>query len=285
MCILFYGNCQLNAICQTLNLDQNKFSIFNIPCHNTNISKEEFTTILNQCNLIVTQSIKDNYRNTDYLSTSYIINNATRSTCNIIIFDSCYFSFYHFDVEYKYFNNNILHNPVDYHHKYMIDSYHNNLSIEDYINNYHNNTELKSSEELEIIANNSLDELNRRYENNIKKYYNGRNVYFIPTYNFIKNNYKDKLLFYSINHLTKYLIQYICEEILNLINLLENNHLKNTINYHIDILSTEPKCLLYKCIQKNINFNLNEHVPNILGNIDIYEITKIYYDTYRSINY
>ena len=104
MCILFYGNCQLNAICQTLNLDQNRFSIFNIPCHNTNISKEDFTTILNQCDLIVTQSIKDNYRNIDYLSTSYVINNATRSTCNIIILDSCYFSFYHFDVEYKYFN-------------------------------------------------------------------------------------------------------------------------------------------------------------------------------------
>ncbi len=42
---------------------------------------------------------------------------------------------------------------------------------------------------------------------------------------------------------------------------------------------------IIQCIQKNINFDLNEHVPNILGNIDIYEITKIYYDTYRSINY
>jgi hypothetical protein len=283
MCILFYGNCQLNAICQTLNLDTNRFNIFNIPCHNTMITKKEFTTILNQCDLVVTQSIKDNYRDVDYLSTSYIINNVLRSTSKIIILDSCYFNFYHFDVEYKYFNNQILHNPVDYHHNYMIECYHNNLSITDYINNYVNNLELKTSEELEIIANNSLEELKRRYENNIKKY-NRNNIYFISTYQFIKDNYKNKLLFYSINHPTKYLIQYICEEILNFLNL-ENNNLENTINYHIDVLSTEPRCILYKCIQKNINFDLSEHAPFVLGNMNIYDIVQIYYDTYKSINF
>jgi hypothetical protein len=278
MCILFYGNCQLNAICQTLNLDTSRFNIFNISCCNTSITKKDFTTILNQCDLVVTQSIKEHYRNVDYLSTSYVINNILRSTCKIIILDSCYFNFYHFDVEYKYFNEQILHNPVDYHHTYMIECYRNNLPIEDYINNYVNNLELKTSEDLEIIANNSLEELNRRYQNNIKKYI-GNNIHFISTYEFIKDNYKNKLLFYSINHPTKYLIQFICEKILDLIEL------ENTINYHIDILSTEPRCILYKCIQKNINFDLSEHAPFVLGNMNLYDIIQIYYDTYKSINF
>ena len=93
-----------------------------------------------------------------------------------------------------------------------------------------------------------MNKLNRRYENNIKKYI-CNNIHFISTCNFIKNNYKNKLLFYSINNPTKYLIQYICEEILNFLNL-QGENLENTINYHIDILSMEPRCLLYKCIQK-----------------------------------
>jgi hypothetical protein len=277
MNILFYGNCQLNAICITLNLNSDKFNIYNIPCCNTNITIEEFISIIGTCDLIITQPIGDNYRNIDYLSTSFVINNA-KNTCKIIILDSCYFDFYYFDVEYKYFNNQILHNPVDYHHNYMIDCYHNNQSIEYYIENYVNNCDLKSSHELEIIAENSLNELNTRYNNNIKKY-NGNNIYFIPTYEFIKNNYKNKLLFFSKNHPSKYLIQYISEKIVDFLQL------ENTINYHIDVLASEPRCLLYKCLQKNINFDLADHASWILGNTDIYKITEIYYETYKSINF
>ena len=61
--------------------------------------------------------------------------------------------------------------------------------------------------------------------------------------------------------------------------------MEDTINYSIDVLSTEPRCILYKCIQKNINFDLNEHASLVLGNTDIYKITEIYYDTYKSINF
>ena len=277
MNILFYGNCQLTAILCTMNLDPNKFNIHNITCFNTNITKEDFISIIETCDVIITQPIGDNYRDCDYLSTSFVIRHV-KSTCIIIILDSCYFDFYYFDVEYKYFNNEILHNPIDYHHNYMIDCYHNNQSIEYYIENYVNNHDLKSSQELEVIAENSLNELHRRYYDNIQKY-NGINIYFIPTYEFIKNNYKNKLLFFSKNHPSKHLIQFITEEIIKFLKF------ENTINYHIDVLATQPRCLLYKCLQKNINFDLADHDSCILGNTDIYEITKIYYDTYKSINF
>jgi len=74
MNVLFYGNCQLYSILKTLNLC-NTYNIFHIECWKENIEKQYFTNIINKCDLIITQPINDNYKNVDYLSTSYIIKN------------------------------------------------------------------------------------------------------------------------------------------------------------------------------------------------------------------
>ena len=89
MIIAFYGNCQLYAILKTLNLPNN-YKIHHIECFNDiNINEHQYKSIIHSCDIIITQPISDNYKNKTYLSTSYIINN-TKSTCKIIIFDSCY---------------------------------------------------------------------------------------------------------------------------------------------------------------------------------------------------
>jgi hypothetical protein len=275
MNILFYGNCQLFAILKTLNLPKN-YNIFLIECWKNDINKEYFTETIKKCNIIITQPIADNYRDVDYLSTTYVKDHKN-SYCKLIIFDSCYFNFYYFDLTYKMFNNDILHKPIDYHYNTMIECYSNHKSIEYYINNFVNNLDLKSSEELELIANNSLNALHDRYINNKEKYIDN-NIYIISTHEYIKQNYKDKLLFYSMNHPSKYVIQYICEKILDILQI------KNTINYEIDILNN-PKCILYKCISKNVNFDINEHNALTLNNTDINKITQIYYDTYKEIGF
>ena len=270
MYILFYGNCQSKAICKTLNLDE--INMFNIECYKTDISKKCFDEMILKCDLIITQPICDNYRNKDYLSTSYIIKNA-RKNCKIIIFDSCYFDFYYFDLTYKKINDKPLGKPSDYHYNKMIECYKDNKSINYYIDNYVNNEKLKTKDELETIAENSLSKLRERNANNKKKYV-GNNVFIISTYEYIKNNYKDKLLFYSMNHPTKYLLQFICEEIVNILKI------KNTINYEIDVLASETKCIIYKCIQQNVNFDIKKHFPLTLQKKNVYEITELYYDTY-----
>jgi hypothetical protein len=221
MNILFYGNCQLFAILKTLNLSE-YYNVFHVECWRQDINQEYFTSIIKKCNFIITQPINDNYKDKEYLSTSYIIQNKNPD-CKIIIFDSCRFDFYYFDLTYKFFNKNILNKPIDYHYHKMIECYKNNHSIEYYIDNFVNNLDLKTSEELEIIAENSLNELNKRYINNKSKY-NDNNLYIISTYEYIKENYKNKLLFYSMNHPTKYVIQFICEEIINTLKI------ENTIN-------------------------------------------------------
>ena len=130
---------------------------------------------------------------------------------------------------------------------------------------------------MENMANNSLNELNNRYKLNKEKYNNDK-IILISIYEFIKNNYKDKLLFYSMNHPSKYTIQYICEEIINILQI------KNTINYDIDELSN-PKSILYKTIQKNVNFDITKHMPFIFDKTNIREIAEIYYTAYKKVGY
>lgn len=276
---LFYGNCQSDAIKQTISLPSDEYNIINVPCWTTDINKEKFTEIIKMCDIIITQSINDNYRDLDYLSTSYIIKNK-QEHCKIIVFDSCYFDFYYFDLTYKMFNNDVLHLPIDYHYNKMIECYNNNLPVEHYITEYVDNVNLKTSDELDNIAENSLNELKKRYEEHKNKF-NDKNIFIITIHDYIKNNYKNKLLFYSMNHPTKYVIQYICEEIINILSL------QNTINYQVDILGddSQPKCILYKCIQKSVNFNVDDHTPLTKNKTNINEITQLYYDTYKEIGF
>ena len=113
--ILFYGNCQLYACFKTLNLSD-KYNVSNIECWKNKINKNNFTNIIKSSDIIITQSINDNYRNVDYLSTNYIIKNK-KLNCKLIIFDSCYFNFYYFDLTYKMFNNDILRKLSNYRKK------------------------------------------------------------------------------------------------------------------------------------------------------------------------
>ena len=277
--ILFYGNCQSDAVRHTLCLPSDKYNLIHISCWTTDTDKEKFTEIIRMCDIIITQPISDNYRDLDYLSTSYIIGNK-QEHCKIIIFDSCYFDFYYFDLTYKMFNSDVLHLPIDYHYNKMIECYNNNLSIEHYINNYVNNVNLKTRDELENLAENSLNELRKRYEENKIKFID-KNIFITTTHDYIKNNYKSKLLFYSMNHPTKYVIQHICEEIINILKL------PNTINYNIDMLASDsqPKCIIYKCIQNSVNFNIDNHTPLTQNKNNVNDITQLYYDTYKEIGF
>lgn len=94
--------------------------------------------------------------------------------------------------------------------------------------------------------------------------------------NTYKNNYKYKLLFYSMNHPTYHVIQYICEQIINILKI------DNTINYDIDLLNN-PKCILYKCIKKHVKFDIEKYQSLMLNNTDIKTITQIYYNLYDKI--
>jgi hypothetical protein len=283
--VFFFGNCQLNAILSQLNLDLNNYKIYQELCYSTTISKIDFTNIINQSDIIITQHIGDNYRECDYLNLNYILKNTKDKI--IIIMPSCYFNFYYPDLKYIQNDGVILNEPSDYHYQYMIDNFKNNDSIQNYIDNYVNNPNLISKEELLNKANKSINTLKDRVQilkdnlDCINSIYNleSQNIYTICIAEFIATNYKDKLLFYSMNHPTKYIINYITEEIINILKI------KNNINYNIDILNgTYGQCILYKCIQPLVNFDISKEEIKTQKCTNIYEITKLYYEIYNNLD-
>lgn len=275
MNILFYGTCQSGAIKQILNLN-NEYIQHHIQCYNTEISKDNFDIIIKKCDIIIMQTVPDNYRDKEYLSTHYIINNC-KSSCKIIIYQRQYFNFYYYDTIYKQFNGDTLHKPNDYHYNEMINYYLQNKSIDDYLNEVVNNQNFRNKEDLEKVANDSIKYLIEKDKDIIREYVNSENIKYISIVDFIKDNYKKKLLFYSMNHPTKELLQLICEKILEILNI------KNSMNYDCDPLN-DPKCILYKCIQNVVDFDISKEQPYLKECKTSYEITKLYHDVYKQID-
>lgn len=276
--ILYYGNCQLYAIKTLLNLQSVNESL--IECFDCELDKwneEEFKKKVLLQDIIITQPIKDDYRNVHYLSTNYIINNC-KHDCKIIIVDSCHFDFYYFDLTYKFWNEKLLREPDDYHYYGMMECFKKKESIDYYLDNYVNNVDLKSKEDLENLAYRSIEELERRYNENCVKYKTTENIFILTSSEYIRNNFKEKLLFYSMNHPTKYVIQNICEQIIFILNR------NNTIRYDVDVLN-HYKSILYKSVQKVVNFDLNDHKPHVNNNITAKDIAQLYYETYQNIGF
>ena len=167
------------------------------------LNKKEFTTLIKEQDIIITQCIGHNYRNLDYLNTAYVINN---TNAIVIIFNSCYFDFYYPDLKYIKHNNDTLQKSIDYHYQYMIDHYKRGDKIKNYLDNCVNNPDLISQKSLLERATKSINELRNRDTNIRKELCKKSNVYFISISDYIEKNYRERLLFYSMNHPSKYLL-------------------------------------------------------------------------------
>lgn len=275
MKILFYGNCQINVICKTLNLNPKKYETCIIQCYQDNVTQQDFTERLKTTDLVITQPIRDDYLGKEYLSTNYILRNC-KPDCKVIILPSYRFTLYHFDVFYS----NKIKGPCDNHYTNMIECYKQGKSVDYYLENYVNNINLKSKEELEQIVDDNLKELDNRYNDSQKYKIIHTNVITLPISNFIRKNYKDTLLFHTIKHPTKALFHHVCHEILNILNI------ENTMDYWTDHLSGNIRNIMYKCVEQVINFK--QSVPLIDFNNayhhDVKSVTQFYYNGYKQLD-
>ena len=256
--ILFYGNCQMNALMTVTGLKGQYIS-----CYKTQITNYDFNSLIKQCDIIFTQMIKDDYHNKFYLSTSNVIKQTKK--CKIFICTNNYMKFYYFDS----FTSKTMLKPNPYHY-FSIIKYRTDIQ---YIkNNIINNIDFKKIEYLNEIVNNDIQQMISR-ENIIKKKYTNYNIYYIFTSEFIKNNYKKELLFYTINHPTKYILQHMAKQI--------SNTIKIKINYDIDPLKNNVQQILYKSVQKLVDFNIDKYNSNydlnkyILSYVEKYNEEKI----------
>lgn len=279
--VLFYGNCQLCPIHMILNLNPNEYNIIAIECFSTQVKKIELDNWIRKCDIIIMQPIQDNYREKHYLSSSYIIM-MSKIECKIIFIDNCHFNFYYFDTNIKPFNNNHLWSPSLYHYNTLIYCYKNNKSSEYYLTNFANNYTLKNKNELEDLALEGIIELRNRYNNmlNYKKHYYTKNISCISIADYVANNFKTNLLFYTINHPSKYVLQYICQQI---VEILQISNVQ--INYDLDPLNY-TKCILYKCIGQVVNFNidLDLYKPLLDNENNTENIVNMYYNVYDSLD-
>jgi len=277
MKILFYGNCQIDAVCKTLNLNSNKYETCIIKCYQNDVSQQDFTERLKTTDIVITQPIRDDYLGKEYLSTSYIVRNCNPD-CKVIILPSFHFNFYYFDCTYS----NKLTGPSDYHYTNMIECYKQCKSADYYLEHYVNNPDLKSKEELEKIADDNIKELDDRYNDSQKYKIINANVVTMSIGKFIQENYKQTLLFHTINHPTKVLFQHVCHEILNVLQI------ENTIDYWSDPLCGFVRNIMYKCVEQVVHFK--QSVPLIdLYYIGAYHhdakgITEFYYNGYRQLD-
>jgi hypothetical protein len=241
-------------------------------------TKEEFLDSIKSSDVIITQPIKKNYREKDYVHTEFVLENSNKNT-NIIIVPSLYFNFYYFDLTYKFFKEGSdkkpIKNPSDYHYHSIIKSYNNNEKIKSIFENYIDNENLKSTEELEGTADQSIKELISR-EIEMLKYKDIRNCSIVTISDFIRNNYKKKLLFYSMNHPSKHVFHHVVDQIKKVLNV--------DSNYEVDPLRNDYRGILYRCIQKVVEFNIQDEKPKLLDIYDKRMIVEKYYKVYDDKN-
>jgi hypothetical protein len=275
--LLYYGNCQIGALNDIIKKSFPDYNITIVLCWLDDIDKKFFLEKIQEANIIITQPINPNYKNTDYLHTEFILENANINA-KIIIFPSLYFNFYYFDLTYKTLKDKtLLRDPSDYHYGKLINYYLNNKTEIEFYDDVVNNENFETAIKLENMAIDGINELEKR-ENEMLKYASIKDCLILNSSEFIENNYKKKLLFYSMNHPAKYIFHHIGEKILDFLNLPKN------INYDIDPLYNHERGLLYKCIQQVVDFDISKEIPR-LHNHNLESKDKIidkYYEIYKN---
>lgn len=250
-----------------------------ISCWNGVIGKENYDNCIKNADIIVTQPINPSYRDLTYLHTEYVLENA-KPDAKIVIFPSLRLNFYYFDYYYLKLKSDWLKDPSDYHYLSLANCYKNNLSADHFFTEFVNNETLHSKSFLEDIFNKSILELEER-EKKMENYKNIRSCNLIFASSFIKESYKKNLLFYSINHPTKHLLQYIGENILSYLELDSN-----LLDKDKDPFIKNERGIIYKCIQQVVDFDVSQCKPHLYKHKieDTRKIIEAYYEVYKKFS-
>jgi hypothetical protein len=261
------GNCQAKSLSEFL-LSNNDFlqlyhyvKINDIFRMNEDELNDLYINILPILDLIIIQPISENYRNNYKYSTKSILNNVNIN-CKKIMFPSLYFDYYHPYTCYIYDKNNPawkLGCPFDYHDKNIINLYINNHTKSNLENFLLNEYKIKLFDQNILDDNYFINKLNTNINNLIdreNKYINycTKDTIIIKSSKFILENYKKNLLFYTINHPTKYLFYYISDKILTFLNI-------PILDYPDNIDPLKGLIIpIYKCIEKYVDFNIDYYL-------------------------
>ncbi len=276
------GNCQAQGLSHFLFSNNNFNKIYEyIDVKPIYLMTEDelnyfYTYTILELDLIIIQPISENFNENIKYSTKTILNNI-RSDCISILFPSLYFNFYHPYLCYLNDENGKVGTPIDYHDKTLIKLYlaYKNFSNEEIIDKY-----IKILNNIIFISNNmindnlklALQNIEER-ENNFKNYI-VNNTKCIFCYDFIKNNYQENLLFYSVNHPSKYLLSYVSNEILKYLNIQPEIYNENIDPFNNLIMP------IYNCLKYTLKFDITQY-NNLINDNELY---NKYIEVYRNIS-
>ena len=284
---LVFGNCQMYII-QELLKDTHFNTLYDCDLFSSHINTcEDLDNIylkLDKYELILIQP-HYNYRNNSKYNINSIVKHVNKD-CKIIIIPSSYFNFYYPYLTYAYSDDTMLRSPSDYHDKNFISLYNvnkkerekeNKKDIKEEYKKMLNDKSLMSKDELKKMANGSIAELKRRENAFMTEDYGVELDYkYIVISDFIKDNYKKKLLFYSMNHPTYYLFEYVTNEVLKVLDL---EIYMNTFKFSDPLSNLHPP--IYKCVENVVKFNTGKYFPVINNIVDIDKISDMYIESYK----
>ena len=298
--ILFYGSCQNYHLYENdlygrsfLKESLNDFNVTAIRCYDTDISESDFNEIVKNSDCIITLPISENYRDKNYLSFKYILENV-KETCKIIVFAPLDFDFYFFDqINSFYHNQQLLTQPSTFHFKTLFDYFRNGKSIKNFLDECFYNENFKNNEDLELILNNCLLETKKREDLALKSMSNQNNCYLIPIRQFFMDEHRNFILNKSHNHPASVTFIYVAEYILNIIGMDTNKIDRQTdpFCYYTEIYGNKQSYPLYSCLKKHLNFDTSDYKSCFYGSlnegnklIDIKDACEIYYESYKNLN-
>lgn len=263
------GNCQIYPVIEILKQSPDFAKHFSIklfqPCHIiTAESVKKLHRALQNCQILITQPIKDEYRNFIGLGTNKL-KSIISSKTELITIPSLYFNCYNPELfTIKNVNLNIFSSIFSYHHKQIFQSFISGYSISqanEFINDINSNF-VKDS-----FLFDAFKEIAQR-ENNID----------IKMLSFIQDNYKKDRLFWTFNHPAYSTLSALVRKILSVLSLhddlaqsAQREYLDHTI---FPILPSIRKRL-------DIYFKDN-YIYRISGtNMNMIEIITYYYEFYQ----
>jgi hypothetical protein len=285
-----FGNCQISLISYLLDNKSfiENYQYIQLPAvFSVNQSDmDNLYKVIRDVDLLIIQPINKNFNNIENLGT-YDIISKTKPSCKIILFPSLHFSFYNPFSSYRLNKktNKMLQQPIDYHDSNLINICKTHSSFDIILEKFKdavNNKSIIDKADLEKNANESINHLKQRetdYPSFIPESCKSRTS-IIYSSDFIVNNYKSKLLFYSMNHPTKHLFHYICDTILTIINIPLCEYTSS-----IDPLIHNNVPILYRALEGCVDFDIST-IPIVINAkpVSIEEFVKIYYDIYSKLD-
>lgn len=276
MNILFYGNCQTSRLANSNTFANMKRNC--VLCYATDMTQDQFTKLIKAADIIITQPIKPGYRGKSYLDTEFILK-TKRKDSHLILIPSIFCGVYFPDQVYiKTIHGELVTAPCDYQYLNLIKYHINNKDIHSFQDEVVNNPDYIETRELLDHISGTIQLLKDREDIAVSDY---PGAIPITISQYIKNNWRDKLLFYSINHPTNYIYNYILSQLVEL-ELVDNYKPFYEGDGIINIQVTDTRSLMYSSVKQQLNFDIKNYQPclhtnKVIGNVNI---IKSYYQVY-----